>query len=399
MGEIFRRERAEYPEPFTGERFTAAVTGQILVEHYHRYLFARSRVAELDVLDVASGEGYGAALLAQVARSVVGIECCDATVRSAARSFPRRNLHFLQGDARRLPLADASLDVVVSFETIEHFDRQGDFLREVQRVLRPGGSFIVSTPDRDVYSPTAAPVNPFHVCEMTRLEFLTLLQSRFRHVQIMQQRAIIGSALLPETGSVAWPQVFDRRGDTHFEACAGLPRAPYLVAVASDDEPAPFSVSLYVHRSDLETDPARILTLEDQVSRVLAALSEAAARTAEATARTAEATARAAAATEQAAGATERADHAERLRAYVEQRLRVTEQKLQALDRVQGSLRLFVRGYLPRLRRHLVGSAAIAPLALLERPHRTQEIDLAERRPQHVGEVELAVAALPEQKA
>ena len=97
--------------------------------------------------------------------------------------------------------------------------------------------------------------------------------------------------------------------------------------------------------------------------------------------------------------ATDRADHAERLRAYVEQRLRVTEQKLQALDRVQGSLRLFVRGYLPRLRRHLVGSAPVAPLALLERPHRAQEIDLAERRPQHVGKVELAIAALPEQEA
>ena len=170
-------------------------------------------------------------------------------------------------------------------------------------MLRPGGRFIVSTPDRDVYSPTAErTVNPFHVMRVTRLEFLTLLQSRFRHVPIMQQRAIIGSALLPETGRWRAPLVFDRRGDTHFEACAGLPRAPYLVAVASDDEPAPFSVSLYVHRSDLDTDPARILTLKDQVSRVLAALSEAAARTAEATARTAEATARAAAATEQAAG-------------------------------------------------------------------------------------------------
>ena len=392
MGEIFRRERAEHPEPFTGERFTAAVTGQILVEHYHRYLFARSRVADLDVLDVASGEGYGAALLAQVARSVIGIEYCAATVRSSARNFPRCNLHFLQGDARRLPLADASVDVVVSFETIEHFDRQGDFLREVRRVLRPGGSFIVSTPDRDVYSPTTAPVNPFHVREMTRLEFLTLLQSSFRHVQIMQQRAIIGSALLAETGSVVGPQVFDRRGDTHFEACAGLPRAPYLVAIASDDEPAPLSVSLYVHRSDLETDAAHIATLEDQVSRVLADLSEAAERTAEARQRAAEAA-------DRAAEATERADHAERLRAYVEQRLHVTEQKLQALDRVQGSLRLFMRGYLPRLRRHLVGSAAIAPLALLERPHRAQEIDLAERRPQHVGKVELAVAALPEQEA
>ena len=160
MGDIFRRETAERPEPFTGERLTAAIGGQVQIEHYHRYLFARSLVAGLDVLDVASGEGYGSALLAQVARSVIGIEHSGSTVCAAARSFPRSNLRFLQGDARALPLAD-SCDAVVSFETIEHFDRQEDFLREVRRVLRPDGSFIASTPDRDIYSPAGTPANSF----------------------------------------------------------------------------------------------------------------------------------------------------------------------------------------------------------------------------------------------
>ncbi len=88
MGDIFRRETAEHPEPFTGERLTTAVGGQVQVEHYHRYLFARGFVAGLDVLDVASGEGYGSALLAQVARSVVGIEHSGPTVCGAARNFP-----------------------------------------------------------------------------------------------------------------------------------------------------------------------------------------------------------------------------------------------------------------------------------------------------------------------
>src|SRR4029077_9215877 len=87
MGEIFRRETAEHPEPFTGERLTTAVTGQVQIEHYHRYLFARSLVADLNVLDVASGEGYGSALLAQVARQVIGIEHSGPTVRAAAGNF------------------------------------------------------------------------------------------------------------------------------------------------------------------------------------------------------------------------------------------------------------------------------------------------------------------------
>ena len=100
----------------------------------------------------------------------------EPTVRGAAGNFPRPNLQFLQGDARALPLADACVDCVVSFETIEHFDRQDDFLREVRRVLRPDGSFIVSTPDRDVYSPAGSPANPFHVHELSRSEFASLLQ-------------------------------------------------------------------------------------------------------------------------------------------------------------------------------------------------------------------------------
>ena len=257
MGEIFRRETAEHPEPFTGERLTTAIGGQVQIEHYHRYLFARSLVPDLDVLDVASGEGYGSALLAQVARSVVGVEYSEATVRGAGGNFPRSNLRFVQADARALPLADGCVDAVVSFETIEHFDRQDDFLREVRRVLRPDGTFIVSTPDRDVYSPAGSAANPFHVHELSRLEFAALLGGTFRHVLMMQQRALIGSALLGETGSSAPPLVFDRRGETHFEACIGLPRAPYVIAVASDREPPVLPPSLYIDRGDVGSDQAR----------------------------------------------------------------------------------------------------------------------------------------------
>jgi SAM-dependent methyltransferase len=220
MGEIFRRETAKHPEPFTGERLTAAIGGQVQIEHYHRYLFARSMVVGLDVLDVASGEGYGSALLAQVARRVLGVEHSRPATCGAARNFPHPNLHFLQADARALPLGDASVDAVVSFETIEHFDRQDDFVREVRRVLRSDGRFIVSTPDRDIYSPAGSPANPFHVRELSRSEFGALLHVAFRHVSIIHQRPMIGSAMVAETGLSPPALVFDRRGDTHFEACA-----------------------------------------------------------------------------------------------------------------------------------------------------------------------------------
>lgn len=337
MGELFRLEAAERPEPFTGERLTAAARGQVQIEHYHRYLFARSLVAGLDVMDVASGEGYGSALLAQVARSVIGIEYSGLTTSMAAANFPRPNLHFLQADARALPLADASVDVVVSYETIEHFDRQDVFLREVRRVLRPDGIFIVSTPDREVYSPVTSPANPYHVFEMTRLEFIALLQTTFRHVQLMQQRALIGSALLEETGSTAAPLVFDRRGETHFEACAGLPRAPYLVAIASDREPTALPSSLYIYRSDVDTDALQLSQAQEQLSRTRNELEHATVNLQQVTGHM--------------ENTRERLALSEAARIEAEQR--AEEMRLQ-YEQVRGSARTFLRGYLPILCAHIL---------------------------------------------
>lgn len=275
MGTIFRRELAVDPEPFTGERLTSNIDGQVQVEHYHRYLFARSLCDGRDVLDVASGEGYGAAQIAQVARSVVGIEYSAATVQRASRNFQRANLSFAQGDARSLPLPDATFDVVTSFETIEHFDRQDDFVRGVKRVLRPDGMFVVSTPDRDLYSQPNSPPNSFHVHELSRDEFRGLLQQHFRHVQVMLQRSFLGSVLTTEPPASLPPQIFERRGATHFEACDSLPRAPFIIAIASDAPLPPLHHSLYFDRDDFNGMAPSSTALTAECAALRAALDEA----------------------------------------------------------------------------------------------------------------------------
>ena len=125
-------------EHFTGERFLPGVAGEIAYEHCHRYAFARRFVRGARVLDAACGEGYGTALLADVAASVVGIDIEPQVVADATRRYAssRANVRFAAASVTRLPLADASVDAIVSFETIEHVgaDDQRARLAEFARV-------------------------------------------------------------------------------------------------------------------------------------------------------------------------------------------------------------------------------------------------------------------------
>jgi SAM-dependent methyltransferase len=113
----FRLAPPSKPLEFTGERMTSAIEGQIEHERLHRYCLARDLCLGLDVLDVASGEGYGSAILAGVARSVVGVDIDEGSVAHAREAYHLENLRFLQGSAIELPVENASVDAVVSFET------------------------------------------------------------------------------------------------------------------------------------------------------------------------------------------------------------------------------------------------------------------------------------------
>ena len=162
---------------FTGERIVpGSVSEALFREHEARYIFAGQYVAGKKVLDIACGTGIGTSYLLKVgAQSCIGLDIDKRTIGYAKTVYPECT--FGVSDALDITLVDSSVDVVVSFETIEHVSDQVKFLMECSRVLRSGGLLICSTPNKKVYRWLGT--NPFHVREYTLKEFEALLESKF----------------------------------------------------------------------------------------------------------------------------------------------------------------------------------------------------------------------------
>jgi len=183
---------------FTGERFIPTEVGEIRYEHMHRYGWVQGLCAGLAVLDIACGEGYGSALLAKMANTVIGVDISQDAVDHASRNYSgQKNLGFLQGSATEIPAADHSFDIVVSFETLEHLAEQEQMLAELRRVLKPTGILVISSPNKKVYSDERNYVNEFHVKELYFDEFDALLRRHFGAARYFGQRFLTGSAMLP----------------------------------------------------------------------------------------------------------------------------------------------------------------------------------------------------------
>jgi SAM-dependent methyltransferase len=160
----------------------------VVALHLKRYVFAEPWCRGRDVLDLACGTGYGTAHLADVATRVVGGDVDQAAITYARRRYARKNTDFQVMDAAALPFGDDAFDTVVSFETIEHLPDRDAYLAEVARVLRPGGTYVVSTPR--AAETVERPANPYHLIEYSERDFRELLARHFGQVRIYGQRRL-----------------------------------------------------------------------------------------------------------------------------------------------------------------------------------------------------------------
>lgn len=234
---------------FTGERFVPQCQGEIAAEHYHRYFFASGFVSGKRVLDIASGEGYGTHILAQSAAHVTGVDISPEAVANATQKYAGDRIAFLQGSAAVIPLPDDAVDVVVSFETLEHLCEQEAMLSEIRRVLRQDGLLIISTPNKNLYRRDN---DRFHVRELFRKEFVDLLKSRFAHVSLLGQKVMYGSLLSGTDGETLLLR--QREEDGAVERMPFTEQARYFIALAANG-PLPSTQSSFfdypLEKSDL----------------------------------------------------------------------------------------------------------------------------------------------------
>ncbi len=237
-------------QEFTGERYIPGAGGaQMAYEHLHRYLFATRWARGKHVLDVATGSGYGAALLASSADAVYAMDLDEAALRNASLAWSHERLTFFRGDATQLPMRSGSVALVLAFEVLEHLADQEGLISEIARVCSHQGMALISTPNKSSYSDARGYSNPYHVRELCRAEFLSLLERHFGKVSLLSQQMRAGSLITGRPGGADWCEIITDPAP----AGSGPPIEPmYFLAVCSHrelSEPAPLG-SAYLDLTD-----------------------------------------------------------------------------------------------------------------------------------------------------
>lgn len=160
----------------TAERVSAQDASDNYV--FQRSILAYHKASEIvsgRVLEIGTGMGYGVRIVAPYTEEFITIDKSEAY----AEPLPE-NARFLQMAAPPIRFEDESFDYVISFQVIEHIKQDKEFVKEVWRVLKKGGRFIVSTPN----APMSLTRNPWHVREYTGEELQALLGREFSEVEM-----------------------------------------------------------------------------------------------------------------------------------------------------------------------------------------------------------------------
>ncbi|HVS90639.1 MAG TPA: class I SAM-dependent methyltransferase [Mucilaginibacter sp.] len=228
-------------EKWTGERLETFVFNETTIEHLHRYALVMPFAEDKVVLDIACGEGYGSKLIASKAREVIGVDIDGETIKTAQSKYKASNLSYKQGSADKMPIPDSSVDLVASFETIEHHDKHDEMMQEVKRVLKPGGSLIISSPEKT----GEVSFNEFHVKELTFNEFKGLISKYFKYHKFYNQKIVHGSLVAPADSDPNFGFQFGDGSFDHVNLYPKIPNSIFNICIANDEKDVTLPASFF----------------------------------------------------------------------------------------------------------------------------------------------------------
>ena len=264
----------------TGEGFIPSVDVSVSVveaqyEHLHRYAFASYFVKDKIVLDLASGEGYGTYLLSHYAKSVIGIEIDNESIKHAQKTYKKSNIEFRLGSICDVPIAGEKIfDAIICFEAIEHVTDHDRLISEIFRLLKDDGILILSTPNKKIYNDHPNYSNPFHIKEFYFEELQKLIEREFSFVSLYGQKTISGSSIFPllSENDLSSLDFTIHKGSTGFEIDKEKTILPvYYIIIASNKKTSEIEnkKSLLVDTSDV-----RISFLQSQIDNAYKVLAE-----------------------------------------------------------------------------------------------------------------------------
>lgn len=228
-------------------------------EHMHRYALAKYYTQGKRVLDLACGEGYGSWLLAQSAIEVIGVDIDEPIIHHATSVYQQDNLRFLQGSIVDIPIhQNRTFDLVTCFEALEHIVEHEALLSEVKRMLSKDGLFIVSTPNKPVYSNNGTKKNPHHRKELEFNEFDSLMRQHFKYVEFYGQKTYAASKIFRLGTEATNVHEYALKKDGHIKAFTDEldPHPRYFIAIGSDNKIPLIEEKSYL--VDISNEPGRV---------------------------------------------------------------------------------------------------------------------------------------------
>jgi ubiquinone/menaquinone biosynthesis C-methylase UbiE len=156
------------------------------LRHLFVYEYVRPQLrTDSRVIEIGFGEGYGASYLSESCSHITAIDVEKDSVEHARNKYNSQKCSYQLYDGKKIPFPDNHFNLAISFQVIEHVPDDANFVAEINRVLKSGGQFFITTPNKTYrLKPGQKPWNRYHIREYYPQELESVLKKNFDRVEM-----------------------------------------------------------------------------------------------------------------------------------------------------------------------------------------------------------------------